>query len=101
MGPHPRTAPHITGWQTWQNNHLSGRTWSARPIGALSAVVVRNTEASLVAEVHEYMRHLDQHVYKARKKLDALPHSYIGERAVQEALIDALAKLSTIYKENP
>jgi len=40
------------------------------------------------------MADIDAHVAEARRKLDALPPHWTGERAVQERLIEALAELA-------
>jgi hypothetical protein len=72
-----------------------GSVWSARPLGALAAVITGASDLTELEEnISEYMSDLDGHVAEARRALDALPENYTGERALQEALINALAKLA-------
>jgi hypothetical protein len=93
MGPHPTAI--LDNWHIWSTPRFgSGAMWSAKPNGAMSAVVFGVDLTALEKNIAKYMSDLDTHVREARRKLDALPQSYTGERAVQEALIDALANLA-------
>lgn len=100
MGPHPKQA-YVNGWQMWSTpNYGRSATWSAMPDGAKGAVVHGADLMELERNVRKYMRHLDMHVAEARRKLDALPPDYTGERDVQERLIDALARLAGTVREH-
>jgi len=83
-------------WEMWSTPVFPrGSTWSARPLGALAAVITGASDLTELEEnISEYMSDLDGHVAEARRALDALTENYTGERAVQEALINALAKLA-------
>src|ERR1700744_1808486 len=104
MGPwaHPGrrgysvTETELEGWEYWTTPAFpAGSSGSARPSGALAAVVIAApTLDDLVKRVIIYTSDLDAHVREARQKLDAIPGHWEGERKVQEALIDALARLS-------
>lgn len=95
MGPHP-TATDLEHWHIWSTPTygISGESWSAMPDGATGAVVFAPDRPALERSIRRYMRHLDVHVAEARRKLDALPANWTGEREVQERLIDALARLA-------
>ena len=84
-------------WQMWSTPIFpKGATWSAMPEGAQAAVITGAADmAELEENISEYMSDLDGHVAEARRTLDSLPAHYTGERAVQEKLIDALARLAT------
>ena len=83
-------------WQMWSTPVFpKGATWSAKPEGAKAAVITGAADLDELEEnISEYMADLDGHVAKARRALDSLPAHYTGERALQEALIDALARLA-------
>jgi hypothetical protein len=93
MGPHPTSI--LDNWHIWSTPTF-GRdaTWSAKPDGAMSAVVFGGDLMALEKNIAKYMGDLDAHVREARRKLDSLPANYTGERQVQEALISALAALA-------
>jgi hypothetical protein len=55
--------------------------------------VFADSREALEEQIRQYTADLDEHVTEARRKLDALPHDWTGERQVQEALIEALASL--------
>ena len=81
MGPHP-TATDLEHWHIWSTPTYgtSGESWSAMPDGAKGAVVFATSRAELERLIRKCMRHLDVHVAEARRKLDALPADYTGER---------------------
>ena len=101
MGPHP-TATDLEHWHIWSTPTYgtSGESWSAMPDGAKGAVVFATSRAELERLIRKCMRHLDVHVAEARRKLDALPADYTGEREVQERLIDALARLAGTERDH-
>jgi len=94
MGPH--RSPVLERWQIWKTPKpvVGPASWSARPIGAASAVVFAPDREELEKQISLYMADIDAHVAEARRKLDALPPHWTGERAVQERLIEALAELA-------
>jgi hypothetical protein len=97
MGPHSSAV--LDHWEVWSTpTYPQGASWSAKPIGALTAVCQAPDPASLQIRIRDYTRNLDAHVREARQKLDALPENYHGEREVQERLIDALASLSVALR---
>ena len=67
---------------------------------AKGAVVFAPDRPTLERNIGEYMQHLDVHVAEARRKLDALPTHYTGEREVQERLIGALARLAGTVRDH-
>lgn len=100
MGPQTESRANIIemrGWEAWsvsiyQPNRV---VWSARPIGALSAVITDAENLDdLERAINRYESHLDSHVHEARQKLDRLPISWVEARLVQEKLISALAVLA-------
>ena len=95
MGPHPPQAEQkIPGWDIWSTPTVGmGQSWSAKPAGATAAVVFADSEGAVRRRIFEYVKDVDAHVREAREKLDKLPPHWTGERAVQEALIAALAEL--------
>lgn len=101
MGPHP-TATDLKHWHMWNTPTYgtSGESWSAMPDGAKGAVVFAPDRKTLEGNIRWYMRRLDVHVAEARRKLDALPANYTGEREVQERLIGALARLAGSVREH-
>jgi capsid portal protein len=64
----------------------------------MCAVVFAPDRKTLERSIREYMLELDEHVTEARRKLDALPADWTGEREVQERLISALAMLAAITR---
>lgn len=101
MGPHP-TATDLEHWHIWRTPTYgtSGESWSAMPDGAKGAVVFATDRDMLERDIRRYVRRLDVHVAEARRKLDALPAGYTGEREVQERLIGALARLAGNRREH-
>ena len=107
MGPHTRTPEtalaearrQVPGWEIWAIDQVRpiGRTWSARPVGATTAVTgcigVPDLE-TLVRAVREYERHLDEHISTTRKELDETPESWTGRVEMLTARLSALEGLA-------
>lgn len=95
-GPDPIEEWLNRGWDIWKTP-TTGRdsTWSAKPVGALVAVMTGIRDlADLATAIDQYRAEADRHVAEARRKLDALPADYTGERGVQTALIEALGAMA-------
>jgi hypothetical protein len=86
----------VRGWRVWSTgSYPRYHSWSAMPLGAKAAVLMGVPDLNcLEAKINDYEADIDWHVRKAREALDAMPAHCVGERAVQESLIDALANLA-------
>ena len=85
------------GWDTWViRTHDSRTEWSARPAGAVAAVIYgRTSPVELIARVRAYERDLPRYLDDARRQLAVLPDTGIGrdQAAVLRTLAAALEAL--------
>jgi hypothetical protein len=90
-----RGITEIGPWETWATDSTGvGVTWSLRPKGAKVAVITDLHHLDeLEPAIRDYEREIDTHIWDARRTLDSYPEDWEGERAVQEALISALANV--------
>jgi hypothetical protein len=86
------------GWDCWPIQHHDGRvTWSARPEGALAAVITDEPSGvALIVAVHAYTKVLSSRLDEARRQLAIVPTTGIGrdKAAVLTELVASLERLA-------